>query len=399
MLVFTAFKDTAVYLYKELMPLIEECDANCAMVAGDDTKTTCGSNNFNDILTNFAPIGRGRFKRNDEGQPIPDGKPEIDILIATDCVSEGQNLQGCVLVVNYDIHWNPVRLIQRFGRIDRIGSRNQEVAMVNYWPTRELDQYLNLQNRVEARMALVDATATGDEPPITENELNEHARTDTSFRDTQMRHLYNNNALDLDDLDDGITLSDFSLDDFLAQLMNYLQQNREQLESAPQGIYAVTDCAQAQPGLSPSATSPGVIFCLRQKNPPQDNRVRSPLKPYYLVYVRNDGEVRYNYTHAKQTLELFGELARGQDEPLLHLCDVFDRETDHGRNMKKYDCLLDSVFSAISKHFEQQETHGLSHRDGIMSKQSEHPRGANDFELVTWLVIKDSTTSVLTSDK
>ncbi len=397
-LVFTAFKDTADYLYEQLMPLIEECGANCAMVSGDETKTTYNNNNFNDILTNFAPIGRGRFKRDNAGQPIPDGKPEIDILIATDCVSEGQNLQDCDLVVNYDIHWNPVRLIQRFGRIDRIGSRNQVVGMVNYWPIKGLDHYLNLQSRVEARMALVDATATGDEPPIRVSELDELASMDTSFRDTQMRHLYNN-ALDLDDLDDSVTLSDFSLDDFLAQLMNYLQQNREQLESIPQGIYAVTDCAQTQSSLFSGVAKPGVIFCLRQKNPSQDNRVRSPLKPYYLVYLHNDGEVRYNYMHARQTLELFGELTRGQGEPLLPLCDAFDLETDHGRSMEKYDRLLDSVFSEISKLFEQQETHGLGYRDGIMSKHSERPRDANDFELVTWLVIKDSTTSALASDK
>ena len=388
-LVFTAFKDTALYLYEQLESLIEEDGAEYAMVAGDETKTTNGENNFNHILTNFAPIGRGRFSRDEEGLPIPDGKPEIDVLIATDCISEGQNLQDCDLVINYDIHWNPVRLVQRFGRIDRIGSRNSKVGMINFWPTRELDEYLNLQNRVEARMALMDATATGDEPAITENEIREDAQTETSFRDAQIRRLYDS-TLDLDDLDDGVTLSDFSLDDFLAQLMNYLEQNRAKLEGIPLGVYAVADCVQAQPSIFSGAVAPGVIFCLRQKKPPQTNRVRSPLKAYYLVYVRDDGEVRYNYTHAKQILELFGELSRGKTEPLLPLCDAFDLETDNGRNMQKYNGLLDKVIKAVGRQFERQSASVLTERGGVMPTTSEKPRVAEDFELITWLIIKDS---------
>ncbi|WP_424946747.1 helicase-related protein [Candidatus Spongiihabitans sp.] len=388
-LIFTTFKDTALYLHKELSPLMEEFGANYAMVVGDTTKTTYGNNKFNDILTNFAPIGRSRFKRDENGVPIVDGESEIDILIATDCVSEGQNLQDCDLVVNYDIHWNPVRLIQRFGRIDRIGSRNKEVKMINFWPMEELDRYINLQSRVEARMALVDASATGDDRLVPDNEIRDNAQMEQNFRDAQLRRL-RDEVLDLDDLDDGVTLSDFSLDDFLAQLMNYLEQNREQLENAPLGVYAIADCAWQQESLIRNAT-PGVIFCLRHKNPPKDARVRSPLKAYYLVYVRDDGEVRYNYTHAKQVLELFGELARGKNEPLLPRCDAFDRETDNGQNMGKYDQLLDSVFLAISKQFDRQEAGSLNNRDGILSRQSEQPRNANDFELVTWLVIKGSS--------
>ena len=388
-LVFTAFKDTALYLYEQLESLIEERGAEYAIVAGDETRTTYGDNNFNAILNNFAPIGRGRFSRDEESRPIPDGEPEIDVLIATDCISEGQNLQDCDLVINYDIHWNPVRLVQRFGRIDRIGSRNSKVGMINFWPTRELDEYLNLQNRVEARMALMDATATGDEPAITENEIREDAQAETSFRDAQIRRLYDS-TLDLDDLDDGVTLSDFSLDDFLAQLMNYLEQNRAKLEDVPLGVYAVADCAQTQPSVFSGAIVPGVIFCLRQKKPSPENRVRSPLKAYYLVYVREDGEVRYNYTHAKQILELFGELSRGQAKPLLPLCDAFDLETDNGRNMQKYDGLLDKVIKAVGRQFERQSAAALTERGGVVPKRSEKPRDAEDFELITWLIIKDS---------
>jgi len=382
-LVFTAFKDTALYLYEQLQP---ELDAHCAMVAGDATKTTYGENNFHSILSNFAPIGRGRFSRDAQGRPIPDGKPEIDIIFATDCISEGQNLQDCDLVVNYDIHWNPVRLIQRFGRIDRIGSRNRQVRMINYWPVPELERYLNLENRVKARMALMDATATGDEP-MTEDEMREGSETDVSFRDAQMRQLYNG-VLDMDKSGDGVDMSDFSFDDFIAQLMNYLERKRKELESAPLGIYALVDCARAQESILPAA-APGVIFCLRHRKAPQDATARNPLGDYYLVYVRDDGEVRYNYTHAKQVLELFGELAREKTEALLRLCAAFDRETDNGQEMAKYDQLLYHVFAAVSGQFERQEAGALSRRDGVLSKSSERPRGADDFELVTWLVIKD----------
>jgi len=388
-LVFTAFKDTATYLYDYLTPLIHEAfSVECAMVAGDETKTTYGGNNFNDILTNFAPIGRGRFNRDEMGMPLPDEKPEIDVLIATDCISEGQNLQDCDRVVNYDIHWNPVRLVQRFGRIDRIGSRNSEVGMINFWPTKELNDYLGLKNRVEARLALMDATATGDEPAITENEMRENAETETGFRDAQIRRLYEN-ALSLDDIDDGVALSDFSLDDFIAQLMNYLERNRAELERTPLGVFAVADCAKTQPSVFANAVSPGVIFCLRQKNAPQGKGARNPLKEYYLAFVRDDGEVRYNYTHAKQTLEIFGELAREQSVPLLPLCDVFDMETGNGQDMGKYDNLMDMVIKAIGRQFGRQSARILADRNAVVPAKAEQPRSAKDFELVTWLVIKD----------
>ena len=393
-LIFTAFKDTAVYLHEQLKPLAEELGAKCAMVAGDETKTDYGENNFNDILTNFAPIGRGRSRRDENDAPIVGYEPEIDILIATDCVSEGQNLQDCDLVINYDIHWNPVRLIQRFGRIDRIGSRNRKIKMINFWPTRELDNYLNLQNRVEARMVLMDAAATGDEHlaagGLDEAEMRHNAETELNFRDAQLRRL-RNEIPDLDEFNDGVVLSDFSLDDFLAQLVKYLEGNREALEKTPPGVYAVADCARRQVDILSNAAEPGVIFCLRHKNPPRDDRVRSPLDPHYLVYVRDDGEVRYNYTHAKPALELFGELARGENEPLQSLCDAFDHETNNGRDMKKYDDLLDKVFSSVRAQFNRQEAGNLNNRHAVLPRQDEQPHNAEDFELVTWLIIKKST--------
>ena len=204
--------------------LAEELGLNMAMVSGDETRTSVGPNNFNTILSNFAPIAR---KRGGHGE-------DIDLLIATDCISEGQNLQDCDTVLNYDIHWNPVRLIQRFGRIDRIGSRSQSVRMLNYWPTDDMDVYLKLESRVQARMAIADLAASGDEDPFTE----EDAQLELNFRDQQLLRL-RDEILDLDDLSDAPALGDFTLDHFLTQLLRYLEANKDKLEAMPPGVYAV----------------------------------------------------------------------------------------------------------------------------------------------------------------
>ena len=274
MLVFTTFKDTAQYLFDNLTNLAGEMGLNMAMVSGDETRTNTGANSFNAILSNFAPVARNRGTE--------DHAVDIDLLIATDCISEGQNLQDCDTILNYDIHWNPVRLIQRFGRIDRIGSRSDSVRMFNYWPTAEMDVYLNLENRVQARMALADITASGDEDPFTEGD----AQLELNFRDDQLRRL-REEILDIDDLDDGPVMSDFTLDHFLTQLLRYLERNKDALEAMPPGVYAVPEAT--------ANVQPGVIFFLRQLNASEDPRQQpaSPVHPHYFVYIRDDGTVRF----------------------------------------------------------------------------------------------------------
>ena len=269
LLVFTTFKDTAVYLYENLSALAAALKLKIAMVSGDVTQTTCGQNNFNAILTNFAPRARGRTGNSEN----------IDLLIATDCISEGQNLQDCDTVLNYDIHWNPVRIIQRFGRIDRIGSRNTLIKMINYWPTEDMEVYLRLQSRVESRMALADAAASGDDDPLNEFTY-EQAQMELNFRDEQLKQL-RENVPDLDEFTDGVVMSDFTLDYFFAQLLKYLERNRAELEATPKGAYAVTDNRD-------NPTETGVIFCLRQLNTTTDKQKKtpSPIYPYYTVYKR-----------------------------------------------------------------------------------------------------------------
>lgn len=374
LLIFTTFKDTAQYLYDNLYALAHDLNLSIAMVSGDTTRTTAGGNNFNDILTNFAPAARNRNSNGNDR--------EIDILIATDCISEGQNLQDCDTVINYDIHWNPVRIIQRFGRIDRIGSQNDSIRMVNYWPTAKMEHYLHLQTRVQARMALADATASGDE-----NLLDSEAdfQTEISFRDQQLMQL-RDEILDLDDQDDGLVMSDFTLDYFFSQLLQYLEKNKDELDQTPYGAYAITSTNLRE-------THPGIIWVLKQRNTNQNQRLKvtSPVHPFYLVHIRENGDIRYTAANARQTLDLFEALAAGQTEPINQLCAKFDRETNNGTNMYMYSEFLNKAIDHISQAHNATQTRHLGmigNRDFKLTPSSQAPRNENDFELVTWLIIR-----------
>ena len=372
LLVFTTFKDTAEYLYDNLADLANELGLNMAMVSGDATRTTSGANHFNAILTHFAPRAHGR----------PHSPDEIDLLIATDCISEGQNLQDCDTVLNYDIHWNPVRIIQRFGRIDRIGSRNPSVRMINFWPTKDMEVYLRLQSRVQARMALADATASGDDDPLNED-LSERIQMELNFRDEQLKKM-REEVLDLDELSDGVVMSDFTLDYFFVQLLRYLEKNKAELEAMPYGAYAVTDGAG-------DTARPGVIFFLRERSAGTDKREKraSPIHPYYTVYIRDNGDIRYGCANARQVLELFEAAALGKTEPLKKLCDQFDRETQNGQDMARYDQLLNAVLAHIGRANKATQIRQLGlggPRDFRLPAKSAKPSNV-DFELTTWLII------------
>ena len=372
-LVFTTFKDTARYLYENLIGLAGELGVNAAWVSGDEAAASTGANKFHRILSDFAPRARGAGRE--------EGAGEIDLLIATDCISEGQNLQDCDTVVNYDIHWNPVRLIQRFGRIDRIGSRHTAVRMVNFWPTEDMESYLNLKSRVEARMALADATASGDDDLLTE----EGVQMELNFRHDQLLKM-REEILDLDDLDDSPSMSDFTLDYFFTQLLRYLDKNREALERMPLGAYAVAEEAD-------EPARPGVIFFLRLRNAASDPRgqTASPVHPHYAVYIRDDGHIRFGCANVSQILSVFESAAAGRTQVFRSLCDLFDRETDQGRKMEAYDKLLRDSITSIRQAHDRKQTASLrlgGSRDFVLPKESEAPRSAASFDLVTWLVIK-----------
>ena len=364
LLVFTSFKDTAEYVYEELQYLAEELSIRMAMVAGDVVRAP-GGGDLQSVLSRFAP-------RAQEAQSTE----EIDLLIGTDCISEGQNLQDCDTVVNYDIHWNPVRLIQRFGRIDRIGSRAERVQMINFWPTDDMELYLNLQHRVEARMVLADAAATGDENRLEDAE--EQARTELNFRDQQLMRLRDEIG-DLDDFADGVVLSDFTLDYYLAQLLRYLERFRKELEDTDYGAYAVVE-----------GGTEGVVFFLKQRVASSDSGGRrvSPTSPFFLVYVRGDRTVAAGHMHPKRTLDEFERLSAGETKPLQELCDAFDAETLQGRDMSRYAGLLDAAVASISEGFRRAVADRVGAKNFRIPKRSEQPDSTEDFELITWLVVR-----------
>lgn len=392
-LVFTAFSDTAKYLYTNLLDFAKhEVKLNMALVTGTETKTTFGESDFNSILTNFSPVSKERSKR-------PNMKQEgaIDILIASDCISEGQNLQDCDFIVNYDIHWNPVRIIQRFGRIDRLGSTNKTIRLVNFWPTEDLDGYINLKNRVEARMALVDVTATGEDNMLNSEKIEDLVTEDLRYRDRQLKRL-KDEVLDLEDMGENISLTDLTLDDFRTELLNFLKGNEERLKNAPFGLYAVVPSAQHPLGVKQYDTlhgtlrdilKPGVVLCLKQRGATTQGESVNPLQPYFLVYVRDDGTVRYNYVHAKQVLEMYRMLCAGREEAYEQLCRLFDSETDNGADMGRYNELIEKAAMAIATLFRKRAGVKLTNdRSALLIPDSQQASSPDDFDLVTWLVIK-----------
>jgi hypothetical protein len=392
-IVFTAFADTAQYLYENLKNWVKnELKLHCALVCGSYTQTTLGKNDYDSILVNFSPVSKNRGK-----MASVTITQEIDILIATDCISEGQNLQDCDYLVNYDIHWNPVRIIQRFGRIDRLGSINKTIQLVNFWPTKDLDNYINLKERVEARMALVDVTATGEDNVLNTEQLEDLITDDLKYRNRQLRKLQNE-VVDLEEMNETISLTDFTLDDFRIELLNFIENNRQRLQNSPLGLYAVVpapggDYAGMLTDREISAAQkdiirPGVVFCLAQKGDSDGNEEVNPLNPYFLIYIRDDGTVRYNYTNAKQILEIYRSLCQGRKTPYDQLCDLFNRETRHGENMDKYTALMQKAVHEIAQIFRKKVAAKLTgDRGALLIPQVKQVKEMADFELVTWLIV------------
>lgn len=370
-LIFTAFSDTAKYLYDNISPWSE---SHIACVTGSKTSTTYGRNSFDDILLNFSPFSKRRKKFSSADQ-----SSEIDILIATDCISEGQNLQDCDFMVNYDIHWNPVRIIQRFGRIDRIDSQTKAIQMVNFWPTKDLDSYINLKSRVEARMALVDITTTQEDNLLSPDKLSNLISEELRYRNHQLKRL-KDEVLDLEDIEGSISLSDFTLDNFRIELKNFIESGSSILKDSPSGLYAVVPSSEK--------IMPGVIFCLSHNNPTSENEKLNPLNPYFLVYIRDEGTVRYNYTNPKQILELFRQLCLGKKEPYQELCDLFNKKTDYCSSLNEYNVLLKkAVHEIIAIYQKKSQTNLLFDRSAVIAQPVNQLKAPDDFELITWLII------------
>ncbi|MEA1960693.1 MAG: helicase-related protein [Bacillota bacterium] len=379
LLIFTAFSDTANYLYDNLADWMKaEYKLHMAMVTGSDVnRTTLKSlkrKDLNSILTSFSPRSKERNKI------YPEMTEEIDVLIGTDCISEGQNLQDCDFVINYDIHWNPVRIIQRFGRIDRIGSVNDEVQLVNFWPNMELDEYIHLENRVKGRMVVLDISATGEENVIEYNETKE--MNDLEYRKKQLVKL-KDKVMDLEDISGGISITDLTFNDFKIDLMEYMKNSREELEQTPNGMYAITRPDETLRDV----IKPGVIFTLKQIKGYEQTKELNSLFPYFMVYIADDREVRYSYLHVKKQLDFYKKLCSGSNVIADDLVKAFNMETNDGRNMKQYSDLLEAAIENIMGKKEELGVASLFSKGGTTLQKSLFS-GIEEFEMVSFLIVK-----------
>lgn len=369
-IIFTAFSDTADYLYQQVAPFVKQnFGLNTAEVTGTvDGKTTISRlrADLNTVLTYFSPISKGRDIL------MPSNTEDLDILIATDCISEGQNLQDCDYLINYDIHWNPVRIIQRFGRIDRIGSRNQVIQLVNFWPDMDLDEYINLKSRVETRMKISVMTSTGDDDPI-----NAEEKGDLEYRRQQLKRLQEE-VVDIEEMSSGISIMDLGLNEFRLDLLEYMKHHHD-VETTPHGMHAVVPAREDAPA--------GAIFVLRNVNDSVNVDHRNRIHPFYMVYIGMDGEILCDYLNPKQILDTIRLLCRGRTEPISDLCRKFNQETDDGRNMAEMSELLSEAVNSIIDVKEESDIDSLFKSGGTTALLSQIS-GLDDFELICFLVVK-----------
>lgn len=369
-IIFTAFADTAQYLYEHVSAYAKEkFGLNTAMITGTvDGRSTIPKLrcDFNTVLTCFAPLAK------DKALLFPEDTNEIDILIATDCISEGQNLQDCDYLVNYDIHWNPVRIIQRFGRIDRIGSKNAYIQLVNFWPDVDLDEYIDLKSRVESRMKAVDLTATADDNLLSNNE-----KLDLQYRKQQLKQLQKE-VVDIEDMGTGISIMDLGLNEFRLDLLEYIKTHGE-LDKTPFGLHAVVPASEECP--------PGVIYVLKNCTDNINIDRKNLLHPFYAVYIGEDGEIICNHLAPKKLLDKLRFTCRGKDKPLTDVCSDFNKATNDGRSMGVYSQLLEDAIASIINVKDADDVDSFLSGEEI-SFFDNSIKGLDDFELICFLVVR-----------
>lgn len=373
-IIFTAFSDTAEYLYNHISKWSEkELGLHSALITGSNRQCTIKGLNkdLNNLLTHFSPYSKEREKID------PEATTEIDILIATDCISEGQNLQDCDMLINYDIHWNPVRIIQRFGRVDRLGSRNEAIQLANFWPNMELDEYINLEARVSGRMVLLDISATGEENVIDYDEKKQ--MNDLEYRRRQMEQLQDA-VLDLEDMDGSVSITDMTLNDFRMDLSGYMKDNMPLLEKSPSGFFATIK--------SPSQEMPaGTIFCLKDVFEKVEPEANYALAPFYVVYVAEDGNILLNHLQGKKSLDIFKKLRALNKEIDAEAVEQFNKETKNGKDIGAYQFMLGRAVASVIGKTEEKGVESLFVRGGTVLTQ-DHFQGIDDFEVISYLIIQ-----------
>lgn len=377
-IVFTAFSDTAGYLYEHIAEWARtELGVYSAQITGSGTNKTNlpgQSGNFDSLLASFSPVSKERAKIDEAATE------EIDLLIATDCISEGQNLQDCDYLVNYDIHWNPVRIIQRFGRIDRLGSKNKAIQLANFWPNMELDEYINLEARVSGRMVLLDISATGEENVIEQDAAG--GMNDLEYRRKQL-HQLQNTVVDLEEMSGGVSITDLTLNDFRMDLSEFMKEHLGELERAPTGLFAA---ASLDAGLKLDGLPPGVVFCLKNVGKPVNREDGYALAPYYLTYVTDDGQVNLNFVQSKKILDVLKKHGHGKRQPDTAAIVRMNAITNNGKDMSHYRGLLEAAVSSIIGKSEEKGVESLFSRGGTnLTKESF--QGMEDFEVISYMVV------------
>ena len=369
-IIFTAFSDTADYLYANVSQYMKRnYGLDTAEITGTvDGKTTIRNlrSDLNTVLTCFSPVSKGK------AMLMPNNPAEIDVLIATDCISEGQNLQDCDYLVNYDIHWNPVRIIQRFGRIDRIGSKNKYIQLVNFWPDMDLDEYINLKSRVETRMKISVMTSTGDDDLI-----NAEEKGDLEYRRAQLKRLQEE-VVDIEDMSTGISIMDLGLNEFRLDLLEYMKHH-DDVESAPHGMHAIVPAT--------ADTPPGVIFILKNINNSVNIDNQNRIHPFYMVYIGIDGDIVCDYLNPKKLLDDMRLLCRGNAEPIMSLCSQFNARTKDGKDMSEVSELMSEAINSIIDVKEESDIDSLFSAGGTSALMNA-VNGLDDFELICFLVVE-----------
>lgn len=369
-LIFSAFSDTTAYLYANVSTFVKsKFGLDTAMITGSvDGKTTIKGqrSSMNEVLTLFSPISK------DKNLLMPNNRNDISVLIATDCISEGQNLQDCDFCVNYDIHWNPVRIIQRFGRIDRIGSRNAVIQLVNFWPDVDLDEYLSLKGRVETRMRISVMTATGDD-----DLLNAEEKGDLEYRKAQLKRLQEE-VVNIEDMQSGISIMDLGLNEFRLDLLEYVKRNGD-MDTVPCGLHAVVSASGDCP--------PGVVFVLKNRNNSVNIDMQNRLHPFYMVYVGTDGEVVCDHLSPKELLDKYRSLCKGRDTPVMDVCREFNAETKDGRDMRSVSSLLTNAINSIIDVKAESDIDSLFSPGGTTALNT-RISGLDDFEMICFLVVR-----------
>lgn len=369
-LIFTTFSDTADYLYENMHSGLKAKGFNVAEVTGADNKRCtvtekCYSGDFNDTLAWFSPKSKKR------DSITPEAKEEIDILIGTDCISEGQNLQDCDFCINYDIHWNPVRIIQRFGRVDRIGSLNENIQLVNFWPDIDLDEYIDLRGRVESRMKATVLTSTGDD-----NVLDDNEKGDLEYRKNQLQRL-KEEVVDIEEMQSGVSIMDLGLNEFRVDLLEYTRTSGE-LDGTPHGLHAVVPATKEMP--------PGAIFILMNRVDNINHDRKNRLHPFYMVYMGIDRTIVCDHLNPKKLLDLMRFACKGKSVPYKDLCKIFNEETQDGKNMRAMSELLSEAIDSVVNQNEQSDLNEfLNGKDSFSTVKSS---GLDDFELICFLVVR-----------